>query len=162
LARAEANRPPLQCPSARPDDPSARVFAVVDRSGAEPRLGYLAEPTILDAVVASAIGDVAPGQVLRMTSRCVESGCKHFAGSRCSLGERLVRLGPVPAERQVPPCAILGACRWFREQGVEVCYRCRWVVSEEAEIFPSSDLRRQVASPVVDESAVAVRSPRVE
>ena len=158
----------LLCPSARPDTPGATIFGVVDRSGGPerpPEVRYLADPVPLTGREVALLGAVPPGAVFRLGARCAESGCRHFTGSQCSLGERLVQLGPTPPPEtvdEVPPCALRPGCRWFRERGVEVCRRCRWVVSEDAGLGGSEALRRRVATPGPNPAAADVAAGPAE
>jgi len=143
----------LLCPSARPDSPGVRIFGVVDRSG---RAGAAAEVRYLSRLLPfgdrerERLGGVSPGRVYRLGAACAETGCRHFAGGACSLGERLVRIGPSPPPEhadEIQECALRSGCRWFHERGLEACRRCRWVVSEAEEIGGSAELRARVAMP---------------
>jgi hypothetical protein len=153
-AGAGRGREPL-CPSARPETPGAQVFGVIDRSGAEPRVRYLAEPLPATPEVLALLRGAPVGEVLRLGARCAGSACGHFDGARCSLGERLVQLRPRPreaaaGEAPIPPCALRAAgCRWFAERGPEVCRSCQWVVSEGVAIAGSEGDRARLAEPPV-------------
>ncbi len=121
---------PLQghsCPSAQPDMEGARVFGVITGDSQDPRVGYLERPVELDsalgAELAPLLEGVAPTQVLRIAARCEEKRCGHFDGARCTLAGR-IRAALAPVAAQLPPCAIRSSCRWYAEQGREICLRC--------------------------------------
>jgi hypothetical protein len=128
---------PLSCPSARPDGEDAVIFGVVTDSPAGPRVGYLERQVRPTGELLAVIAPAEPGAVFRFGGRCAESACSHFAGSRCSLGERLVQLLP-PVTERLPPCALRPTCRWFAEQGAAACRRCPQVISHHA--APSADM----------------------
>ncbi|MFG3347501.1 hypothetical protein ACGF1Z_20830 [Streptomyces sp. NPDC048018] len=115
------------CPSGAPDRPESVVLGV--RSGADGRVGYLAEP-LPAAAATGAIPDGIPAtRVLRFASHCV-SECANRAGSRCGLIDRMAAL-PVPeaASTTVPRCHLRTDCKWWHQAGVEACRRCPAVVT---------------------------------
>lgn len=119
----------LLCPSARPESPEAAIFGVVDRSTATPEVRYLREPAPLSDDLLGLLQGASPGEVWRIGAPCAGSGCLHFDGVECSLGERLVQLGSRSAE--VPRCALRAAgCRWFHERGPAACKVCCFVLSD--------------------------------
>jgi hypothetical protein len=67
-------------------------------------------------------------RVFRFGARCEENRCSHFNGSQCSLGAR-VKHGLPAVVDALPACLIRPKCRWFAEQGGEVCLRCPQVVT---------------------------------
>ena len=138
------------CPSARVETPGAQVFGVVDRAESLPQVRYLKEPVSITNEVVAILNGAPPGEVWRLSARCAGSKCRHFDGSQCSLGERLVQLRPRPQVSHVPPpCALRAAgCRWFNERGIEVCLSCRWVVSDSATLMESEDRRMLLATPI--------------
>lgn len=115
------------CPSAQPDMEGARVFGVLSGEPEAPRVGYLERAleldTALEAALAPALEGVAPTQVLRIAANCEEKRCGHFNGVRCTLADR-IRAALPPVVAQLPPCAIRSTCRWYAEQGREICFRC--------------------------------------
>ena len=127
-----ADRPPtLRCPSAQPGMKGAEVFGVVGGDVTAPRVEYLLEPVPVAEVEDlrdGRVGGLPAGETLRITARCERRGCVHFGGGRCGLGERLATTVP-PVVSRLPPCAIRPTCRWFAEQGGEVCLRCPQVVT---------------------------------
>ncbi|HEY6320124.1 MAG TPA: nitrogen fixation protein [Thermoanaerobaculia bacterium] len=141
---AAARSRPLSCPSARPDTEGAVIFGVVGGSVEEPRVGYLARPVVPTREILALAAPADPAAVFRFGGRCAEGGCRHFAGARCSLGERLVQLLPAAGDR-LPPCTLRPSCRWWHEQGPAACYRCPLVVTQDA--MPSPALARAAEPP---------------
>jgi hypothetical protein len=137
LAPAALPRGGMSCPSAHPEGDGAVIFGVVGGSAAEPRIGYLQRPVAASPEVLSLAAPAAPASVFRFGGRCAEGGCQHFDGARCSLGERIVQLLPVVADR-LPPCSLRPTCRWWHEQGVAACRRCPQVVTENG--APSAEM----------------------
>lgn len=134
----------LSCPSAHPDTEGAVIFGVAGGTVEAPRVGYLtrAVPPAPDLLALAA--PAAPAAVFRFGGRCAEGGCRHFAGSRCTLGERLVQLLPPVAER-LPPCVLRPTCRWWHEQGPAACRRCPQVVTQSD--APAAELALAAAPP---------------
>jgi hypothetical protein len=141
-ARVALSNGALACPSAHPDDEGVAIFGVVGGSAAEPRIGYLQRPVAASPEVLALAAPAAPAAVFRFGGRCAESACRHFDGARCSLGERIVQLLPVVADR-LPPCSLRPSCRWWHEQGVAACRRCPQVVTENA--APSTEMAAAAA-----------------
>lgn len=115
------------CPSAQPDSRDARVFGIVGGSVGEPRVSYLEKgvdvlPDVLETI------DVSPTRVFRFSAKCENAMCGQFRDGGCRLGKDIVR-GVEPVAEQLPACTIRGTCRWFAENGREVCLRCARVVT---------------------------------
>jgi hypothetical protein len=142
----------LYCPSSRPEQEGALVFGLVVGTGDAPEVAYLDEPVPFSAELLKLADGLEPTEVFRATSRCAQSKCRHYSGSHCSLGERIVETRPVVTQT-LPPCAIRSECRWFAEQRAQACVRCPqivtdrpWVLREEPPVAASKS-RRQL--PVV-------------
>ncbi|MGE0813035.1 MAG: hypothetical protein AB7O28_14235 [Vicinamibacterales bacterium] len=139
--------PAPQCPSADPRADGARIFGVVRREdGQAPRVEYLDRPVGASGRVLALVGSAPPAAVFRATAPCAESRCGHFDGRRCRLGAR-VRAHLASAADDLPTCAIRASCRWFREQGAEVCRRCAFVVTETADAATADAALRWIADP---------------
>jgi hypothetical protein len=119
----------LLCPSARPEQDGAAVFAVVGGSVDEPRAGYLEQVLPVTPQLLSLTRPVRPTEALRFAAPCARSGCMHHDDDGCSLGRRTVALLP-PVVEALPPCRIRPRCRWFAEQGKDVCFRCPAIVTD--------------------------------
>ena len=116
------------CPSAQPDMDGARIFGVVGGTPEEPRIGYLQRQAVVDGPMLARLGSVPTIQVFRFAASCEESRCVHFDGAHCSLAKRIVRkLEPVVDA--LPSCLVRATCRWYAEQGGEVCRRCPQVIT---------------------------------
>lgn len=133
-------RPTYECPSAQPDMAGARVFGVLSGTDQEPRVAYLKPGVRVPKSMLDKLGTLEPTQVFRLAASCEEHRCSHFEGARCRLGERIARqLEPVVDV--LPPCQIRVSCRWFAEQGGEVCLRCPQIVTR----VPSDDALSRIA-----------------
>lgn len=116
------------CPSAQPDMLDARIFGVRSGTVDEPRTAYLERGVEVDEALVEGLDGVEPTEVFRYAARCEESRCSHFDGARCTLARRLrAYLRPVTAA--LPPCTVRASCRWYAEEGEEICYRCPQVVT---------------------------------
>jgi len=133
------------CPSAQPDMSGARAIGVVAGTPRHPRVRWMPRPIpVTDELLQLAAG-VEPTEVFRFAAPCAESGCQHFDGDNCRLGEKLA--ADVPVELQVlPPCSIRRSCRWFAEQGRTICNRCPEVVTLDYRATPEL---QQAADPRV-------------
>jgi len=132
----------LRCPSGRPEFEDSKVFGVV--TGVDrPVVNYLPRPVDQADLGIELPPDVNPAQVFRFTCACAESKCRHFDGSECTLGDRIVRLLPSVTDA-LPKCSIRGQCRWFRERGRAICLRCPGIVSHDDQ---PADLVIQAAMP---------------
>jgi hypothetical protein len=144
----------LQCPSATPELPGSRILGVVRRGDAHqpdiaPRVEYLSELHPASPEILALAGSAAPTEVFRFAAPCATHACQHYDGHQCSLARRIVSRLPV-IENELPSCAIRPACRWFREQGPEACFRCAWIVTDTADLGETSaafEALRAVAAP---------------
>ena len=118
------------CPSAQPDMQDPIVLGVLGGDAAHPEVFYLNERLPADAAILARAGP-APTRVLRLAARCEESKCSHFDGADCRLATRVAKLLD-PAVGKLPACSIRRDCRWFAQEGGEVCFRCPQVATESA------------------------------
>jgi hypothetical protein len=116
------------CPSAQPDMEGARVFGVVTEAEDGPRVGYLSEHATVDGALLEALEGVKPTEVFRFAAKCEERKCSHFDGAHCTLAQR-IKAALQPVVDRLPPCAVRSTCRWYAEQGGEICLRCPQVVT---------------------------------
>lgn len=140
----------IQCPSARPDLPGAKLLGLVEGTAERPRLAYLRKPEPVRDELLALAGDDSPTRRFRFAAPCAGSGCQHFDGHSCRLARRIVD-GLPEAVAALPTCALRPACRWWRQEGEAACRRCPMVVTESyGEIEGSDDLRRAAdpATPV--------------
>lgn len=137
VARASYSSPPerlepsLSCPSVPPNRPGALAFAV---AGGE-LLEYLQQPVEVSPELLALAAPAGPTQVFRFTSPCEERGCPNFSGLSCALGRRVVQQLPAVVD-SLPACCIRPTCRWYAEQGREICLRCPQIVTEQVNPTP--------------------------
>ena len=67
---------------------------------------------------------------VRLAGPCQGSHCAHWSDG-CGLG-RQVTSGHVEESVEAGPCQIRDQCRWFSENGLEVCRRCPKLMRENA------------------------------
>jgi hypothetical protein len=125
--------PAILCPSAQPDTPEARVFAVIGGTVAEPEAAYLDEALPVTEEVLAMAGPVSPAEVFRFAAPCAASVCQHFDGqaSACTLAAKTVKLADTVVQT-LPRCAIRRDCRWWQQEGMVACQRCPQVVTVDA------------------------------
>ena len=137
----------LLCPSANPQDASARVFAVIGGTPTQARASYLDRALPLTADIQALADPVNPAEVFRVAAPCVAMACEHFNASHdsCRLASKTVELAPVVVDR-LPRCAIRRDCRWWKQEGAAACRRCPQVVTLD---YASSDAMHTAADPLV-------------
>ena len=133
------------CPSAQPDMDGARVIGIVAGTAGQPRVRWTTQPLPVTDELLGLATSVEPTEVFRFAAPCAESGCQHYDGSNCRLGEKLVRDVHVELST-LPPCSIRRSCRWFAERGRAICSRCPEVVTLDYRASPEV---RQAADPLV-------------
>lgn len=116
------------CPSGQPDMEDARLFGVVSGSPEVPRVAYFAHDVAVDDDVVAQLGGMKPTEVFRYSAKCEEHRCGHFDGTKCTLAARL-KATLKPVVDRLPPCSVRATCRWYAEQGGEICLRCPQVVT---------------------------------
>ncbi len=109
----------------------AVVIGVRTAAAEGARVGYLAEQVPVTAELLALADPVDPLEVFRFGAPCAESGCAHFADSRCSLVERVVEQVPV-AVSIAPPCSLRRDCRWWHQEGTAACLRCPLILTRES------------------------------
>jgi len=112
----------------------ARPFGVISGTQTETRIAFFKKSALEGFDWRDQFGTTDATRLFRFGARCDEAGCVHFDGSRCSLGERVNR-GLQPVVDRLPTCLIRPRCRWFAEQGGDVCLRCPQVVT----MIPSTE-----------------------
>jgi len=134
----------MSCPSAQPDMEGARVFGLIAGDPAEPRIAYLSRDAVVEVSRAIALDDVAPTEVFRFSAKCEQHRCSHFDGNFCTLASRLHGVLK-PVVDSLPACTVRPSCRWYAEQGREICLRCPQIVTLNAS--SSDDVLRRAATP---------------
>ena len=116
------------CPSAQPDMEDARIFGIVSGTAEAPRVAFLKAGARVGEHELAKLGPINPTHVFRFTGKCEEGRCAQFRDGHCSLGKRIAT-GLAAVVDALPPCTIRPTCRWFAEEGENVCYRCPQVVT---------------------------------
>lgn len=129
-----ATRVRFDCPSAQPDMEGARPFGVISGTPQETRIAFFKKSALDGFNWREQFATQDATRLFRFGARCDEHKCGHFDGSRCSLGARVKKGLPAVVDA-LPPCLIRPKCRWFAEQGGEVCLRCPQVVT----MIPAAD-----------------------
>jgi hypothetical protein len=141
----------LLCPSALPNPNESVLIGVVSGTADEPRV----IPTEYAMRVTQEIIDLAapvpPGEIFRFAAPCRASGCVHFGDETCNIAARGVALLDEVTVR-LPKCPIRSACRWFHQEGPDMCRRCPQVVTEQR--LPSAEMLR-----IVNETDAPRRRP---
>jgi hypothetical protein len=118
----------FDCPSAQPDMEGARPFGIISGTPTETRVAFFKKATLESFNWREQFGTKDATRILRFGARCDEDRCGHFDGHRCGLGGRVKNDLPAVVDA-LPPCLIRPKCRWYAEQGSEVCLRCPQVVT---------------------------------
>ena len=84
---------------------------------------------------------VSPTEVFRFAAPCGAKGCIHFRDTACQIAARsTVLLDEVVTH--LPKCPIRARCRWFHQEGADMCRRCPQIVTEQ--YLPSAEILRIV------------------
>lgn len=132
----------LSCPSAQPDMRDARPFGVISGTAEETRITFFKKDALAAFDWRAQFSTSDATRLFRFGARCEEGACGHFGDGACSLGRRVSTELPAVVDA-LPPCLIRPSCRWYAEQGSDVCLRCPQVVTMIPE---GSDLLNQVAA----------------
>lgn len=112
----------ILCPAA-PLTEGALLFGMVDRRG-QVSYSQAAIPVTKKLLVEL---PVAAEDQFRFASACARSACVHWSGE-CSLSSRLSEFqtfGQDDAEEGLPSCSIRPQCRWYLQDGPQMCSHCR-------------------------------------
>lgn len=112
----------------------ARPFGVITGTVKETRIAFFKKSARDGFDWRKTFSATDATRVFRFGARCEETRCSHFNGGQCSLGRR-VRDGLPAVVDALPSCLIRPDCRWYAEQGGEVCLRCPQVVT----MIPEAD-----------------------
>ena len=110
------------CPSA-PAMPGAQLFGILDGSGQVSYLPQALEVTP-EFIKAASEGREAEKR-FRFAAPCVQERCMQWRDGRCGVPEMtFFETGPDDVPYR---CAIRSSCRWFDQDGVSACRRCRFI-----------------------------------
>lgn len=103
--------------------------------GPDGRVGYLPRRLEVDGeFVQIARRGRTPEKRFRFSSRCVESACSQWTGSRCGVIDRAMELleaaPTAETTAELPDCSIRPACRWWRQSGSAACAVCPEVITD--------------------------------
>ncbi|WP_299864695.1 hypothetical protein [uncultured Hoeflea sp.] len=128
------------CPSAA-CEPGSRLHGLFGPDG---RLMRLSPPLEIDqSFVEAARQGRSPTKRFRFTSECVEGRCGQWRDGKCGVAikAREQLAGHAGAEAHVrpggrssalPACAIRSTCRWFAQEGGDICAACSFVVTDQS------------------------------
>lgn len=116
------------CPSAQPDMEGSRIFGILDGTSEQPRIAYLDAGAEIAPELALGLKEVLPTEIFRYAARCEEARCSHFDGIHCTLARRLRVVLPA-VTTALPVCTVRSTCRWYAEEGGEICLRCPQIVT---------------------------------
>lgn len=133
----------LLCPSAQPEMARSTVLGVIGGTTENPLLSYIEGPLPVNDHLLAMARPVQATEIFRFAAECEESACCHFDGSRCRLATRIVQILPAVVE-SLPACTIRATCRWFQQEGRDVCFRCPQIVTQ---VYDESEQLRLVAMP---------------
>ena len=111
----------MTCPS-YPESSSTIVFALKTKK--QKKYTFLSAP--IDVVqVENLIQTEDKDHPYRLMGKCITSGCFHWTGESCHLGEAVasVRI----RKKNEGHCAIRASCRWYAENSSEACSTCSYV-----------------------------------
>ena len=112
----------ILCPAA-PLTEGALLFGLIDRRG---QVSYSQAAIRVTKKLLLELPLVAE-QEFRFASPCAQSACVHWSGE-CSLSTRLSEFqafGQDDPEDGLPACAIREECRWYQQDGPQMCSHCR-------------------------------------
>ena len=122
------NKESVLCPSSRAQK-GARLLGVRQEDG---RMAILPQPLLInDSFIEEANKHSHAEQQFRFTNKCIESGCKQWTGNRCGVADTIIAvINDLVTGDELPVCAIRTKCRWFKQNGVESCKICSFVITE--------------------------------
>ncbi|HEV2643353.1 MAG TPA: hypothetical protein VGT98_11620 [Candidatus Elarobacter sp.] len=133
----------VQCPSADPRLPDAKVLGIVRDAEAAVAVEILPELVDPQPLIDLIPAELPVRSILRFAGSCQESRCAHFGAGKCGLATRVVAQMPEVVDR-IARCAIRPRCRWWRQEGIAACRRCPQVLTEP---LAPTDLMVSVATP---------------
>jgi len=116
------------CPSAVCEE-GANLIGVVNQDGI---VDLLSVPILVDKeFVEIAYQGRQPELRFRFSGRCVESGCKQWTGTTCSVIEKVLEVVERnEKESPLPECGIRSSCRWFFQEGGGACQVCPLIITD--------------------------------
>lgn len=118
----------ILCPSAS----AQRGSKLLGLRQANGSIAILPQPLRLSEEFLAKAAEQGPAERrFRFTNKCVESGCKQWNGSRCSVADKVLAVSDeLPVKEKLPACAIRPQCRWFLQSGADACKICEFVITQ--------------------------------
>lgn len=118
----------FSCPSAPSDGEDSKVFGIVGGTPEKPQVSYLGKGVEVPTDRLALPPGVVATRIFRFAGGCVAGGCAQFSNGQCQLGNKVQRFLD-PVVDQLPACTIRATCRWFAENGRDICFKCPQVVT---------------------------------
>src|SRR6218665_2977913 len=116
------------CPSATCET-GAAVIGIVNQEGFISLLPQKIDVT--DEFVAIAHQGNIPEKRFRFSNKCVESGCRQWDGSRCTVIDRVLNMNQAFENfNHLPACSIRKNCRWYYQSGQKACTVCPFIITD--------------------------------
>ncbi|WP_335935066.1 hypothetical protein [Streptomyces sp. PTD5-9] len=126
----------LLCPSA-PAQPESVLIGVVSGSVDDTRIIPTERAMPVTPELIDMTGPVAPTEVFRFAATCRTNGCIHFKNAACQIAVRSAALLD-EVVTELPKCPIRTQCRWFHQEGGDLCRRCPQIVTRQ--FAPSAEM----------------------
>jgi hypothetical protein len=120
----------LLCPSAPGSLDDSVLIGVVTSHPEGPRMVPTENALPVTPEILKMAEPVSPSEVFRFASSCRGGKCPHFKNEECQLAVRSVVLLEAVADN-LPKCPIRSLCRWFRQEGPEICKRCPQIITDQ-------------------------------
>lgn len=129
------------CPSSQPEVEDAQILGLIEDKNGKPSVTYVSghQPVTEELMHLSA--PLRPTDVFRFAARCNTSSCTHFDGKDCQLATRILA-GFGAVDTALPACALRKSCRWYAQEGGEICLRCSQITTN---FDPRDDHAREIA-----------------
>jgi hypothetical protein len=76
------------------------------------------------------IGDeLHPERSFRFINKCASVDCHQWKHGKCSIAQQLGQ-SFIDKNESVPDCSIRSQCRWFKQEGIDICRLCPRVVTD--------------------------------
>ncbi len=117
----------ITCPSA-PCSVGSDLLGIVNEAG---KISFFGKPVpITEDFVATANSGNAPEARFRFSAKCVETKCKQWSGTKCSVGSAVAEISVQTPPFSAPNCGIRSQCRWFKQESVKACLSCALIITK--------------------------------
>jgi hypothetical protein len=120
----------LLCPSSRGALENSLLIGVVTSHADGPRVVPTDRAIPVTPEILRMAEPAGPSEVFRFASPCQTGKCPHFKHEACQLAVRSVDLLEAVVDG-LPKCSIRPHCRWFQQEGAEICKRCPQVITDQ-------------------------------